>query len=400
MGKIKVSIIVPVYNVEGYLEECIDSIVNQSLQEIEIILVDDGSSDNSPVICDKYSEKDKRVRTIHIQNSGNVAARREGIKIAQGEYIGFVDSDDWIDKSMFEELYYNAVLYSADVVTSGFLIEDSNTSFLEKDAFPCGYYDKQSLYEVIYPDMIEYKNTGAFGIQTNLWCKIFKRCIISDTFMEMDQRVFYGEDGALVYASMLQADSIYITDKSYYHYRRRQNSVSNVKNIKIFESNVYFYEYMKRKLQEQGLFDLISAQLTNFMLRLNNHALQMYCDMSIRYKPFYQFPFDRVPKGSRIVLYGAGDVGSLYYRQIEKLNLYSLVGWVDENYRRYLDKGLNVVSPQVLEELEFDYLIVAIKKNEVIQEIVKFLQKKDIPQEKIIFGEISILKNVKVTEYA
>lgn len=400
MEKIRISIIVPVYNVEKYLEECISSIMSQSLQEIEIILVDDGSSDNSPGICDQYSTKYEYIKTIHIQNSGNVAARREGIKFAQGEYIGFVDSDDWIDKTMFEELYDYAVSFDADIVTSGLVIENSGASSLEKDAFSCGYYNKQSLHETVYPDMLDYKNTGALGILTNLVCKIFKRYIIFDAFMEMDQRIFYGEDGAIVYVSLLQADSVYIMDKCLYHYRRRQNSVSNVKNIKIFESNIYFYEYMKRKLREHSLLDSMSCQLTHFMLRLNNYALQMYCDMDVRYKPFYQFPFDKVPKGSRIVLYGAGDVGSLYYKQIEKLKLYSLTAWVDGSYRRYQDKGLNVVSPQVLEELEFDYIIVAIKKREIINGVVNSLKEKDIPEEKVIFGEIPILKNVKVTEYA
>lgn len=97
-----ISIIVPVYNVEKYLERCIESIVNQTYKDIEIILVDDGSPDNCPVICDRYAEKDNRIKVIHKQNGGLINARKSGLEIAQGDYIGFVDSDDWIEPEMYE----------------------------------------------------------------------------------------------------------------------------------------------------------------------------------------------------------------------------------------------------------------------------------------------------------
>lgn len=97
-----ISIIVPVYNVEKYLERCIESIVNQTYKDIEIILVDDGSPDNCSVICDRYAEKDNRIKVIHKQNGGLINARKSGLEIAQGDYIGFVDSDDWIEPEMYE----------------------------------------------------------------------------------------------------------------------------------------------------------------------------------------------------------------------------------------------------------------------------------------------------------
>lgn len=106
---IKVSVIVPVYNVKDYLERAVDSLLNQTLSEIEIILIDDGSTDGSGDICDKYAEKDKRVIVLHQKNSGVSAARNNGLKLAKGEYIGFVDSDDYAEPDMYEVLYNNAV---------------------------------------------------------------------------------------------------------------------------------------------------------------------------------------------------------------------------------------------------------------------------------------------------
>lgn len=117
--KPKVSIIVPIYRVEKYLNTCVDSLLNQNLQDIEIILVDDGSPDKSGEIADTYAQKEKRVKVIHQSNSGLGPARNTGIKAATGEYIGFVDSDDWVKPGMYETLYETAVKENADIVVSG-----------------------------------------------------------------------------------------------------------------------------------------------------------------------------------------------------------------------------------------------------------------------------------------
>ena len=108
MGE-KTSVIVPIYKVEEYLHRCIDSIINQTYTNLEIILVDDGSPDNCPMICDEYAKKDSRIRVIHKKNGGLSDARNAGLEIATGEYIGFVDSDDWIHKDMYHILYKNII---------------------------------------------------------------------------------------------------------------------------------------------------------------------------------------------------------------------------------------------------------------------------------------------------
>ena len=116
MSTPKVSIVVPVYKVEEYIDRCLDSLLNQTLKDIEIILVDDGSPDNCPKICDEYAQKDARVRVVHKQNEGLGYARNSGMEVAVGEYIAFVDSDDFVDIRMFEELYDVARGNDSDVV--------------------------------------------------------------------------------------------------------------------------------------------------------------------------------------------------------------------------------------------------------------------------------------------
>ena len=116
----KLSIIVPVYNVEPYLRRCIDSILAQTFTDFELILVDDGSPDNCPAICDEYAEKDPRIVVIHKQNGGLSDARNAGLDIARGEYIGFVDSDDYIDAEMYEKMYNAAIMHNSDIVSCAY----------------------------------------------------------------------------------------------------------------------------------------------------------------------------------------------------------------------------------------------------------------------------------------
>lgn len=123
-----ISIIVPVYNVEKYLNKCIDSIINQTYKNIEIILVDDGSTDNSGKICDEYLLRDSRIKVIHKNNGGLSSARNEGINISSGEYIGFVDSDDWVEPNMYEEMYKKILYSNADIVDCGYWKEYENKS--------------------------------------------------------------------------------------------------------------------------------------------------------------------------------------------------------------------------------------------------------------------------------
>ena len=112
----KISIIIPVYNVEKYLDRCIDSIINQSLKDIEIILVDDGSPDNCPQLCDEWAKKDSRIKVIHKENAGLGMARNTGMQHATGEYIAFIDSDDYVDLDMYAKLLEKAELHNADIV--------------------------------------------------------------------------------------------------------------------------------------------------------------------------------------------------------------------------------------------------------------------------------------------
>ena len=127
----KISIIIPIYNVREYLAKCIESVINQTYQDIEIICVDDGSTDGSYEICEYYKKKDSRIKVVHKINEGIVSARQTGLKIANGEYVGFVDGDDWIDEKMYESMIRTMEKSNVDMVETGVI--DSYNSFTEKE---------------------------------------------------------------------------------------------------------------------------------------------------------------------------------------------------------------------------------------------------------------------------
>ena len=147
----KVSIVVPIYNVEKYLEQCIDSIINQTLKDIEIILVDDGSPDNCPQICDDYAKKDSRIKVVHKKNGGLSSARNAGIEVATGDYIGFVDSDDYIELDMYEKMYSIAIENNVDFVMSDYYRVSDGGKVIATLDMDEGIYEKNKIKRDIFP---------------------------------------------------------------------------------------------------------------------------------------------------------------------------------------------------------------------------------------------------------
>lgn len=168
-----ISIIVPVYNAEKYLKRCIDSLLAQTYQNIEVLLIDDGSPDNSGIICDEYAKKDSRFRVFHKENGGVSSARNLGLKEAKGDYIGFVDADDYIDSKMYEILLSNLVKEKADISVCGYYQEDSEGVF--KKHWPKDDYLVMNGEEQI-------KNLISNNYYTcSCWDRLFKRELIGDT---------------------------------------------------------------------------------------------------------------------------------------------------------------------------------------------------------------------------
>ena len=178
-----VSVVVPVYNVQEYLEKCVDSILAQTYENMEIILVDDGSKDASGRICDTYAGKDNRIRVIHKENGGSNSARLAGARAATSDYICFVDSDDWIEPAMIGEMMEAAEREQADIVASGMYVDEPVRPWVWRNGIQQGVYKGKSLHR-FYSKMI-FSSEDTHGIILGMVCKIYRTQSVSYTHLTL-----------------------------------------------------------------------------------------------------------------------------------------------------------------------------------------------------------------------
>ncbi len=221
------SIIIPVYNTEAYLPECVESILKQELKEYEILLVDDGSTDGSPAICDRYCAKYSHIRCIHQKNSGHTAARQAGFLACKGAYVAFADSDDWVSPVMYTQMCRTARESGADIIHCNFIAVMPDQEKKNTVPFAPGYYDKRMLLETVYPKMIYSGTWFTFGAGPNLWNKLFRRSLLEKFLFEVPTDIRVGEDWLTTYPCMLAAESVYFLEEAYYYYRSRSGSMKH-----------------------------------------------------------------------------------------------------------------------------------------------------------------------------
>ena len=254
----KISIIIPVYNVEKYLERCLDSVLNQSYKNLEIILINDGSTDNSLDICLKYAKKDNRIKLINQNNSGISEVRNKGLEAAKGEYIAFVDSDDVIDKDMFKTLYNNLLKYDSDISSCNYKIFHNKINF-----------DKEEYYNKIFTKEESLKDIISNGVLTNfLWNKLFKKELFNN--IKFPKNMIY-EDMYVMPKIIEKTTKIVYTNQILYGYFQRENSYVNSfdedknKNYFLVINNVYNdlkkYNFLDKELKNYKVFSIYSAFL-------------------------------------------------------------------------------------------------------------------------------------------
>lgn len=249
----KVSVLVPIYNVEKYLKQCVDSILAQTLKEIEVILLDDGSTDTSPQICNEYAKKDKRIKVIHKKNSGYGATMNVGLKAATGEYIGIVESDDWAEADMFERLYFLAKRYNVDVVKSNFFYYWSTPNERNELA---KVMPEADLNKVISPS----ENQKIFGAMPCIWAAIYSNKFIKNNkirFLETPGASY--QDTGFNFKILTLAKKIWLTDVAFLHYRQdnEQSSVrSKNKTFCVCDEYVEIESFV-RKINRSELLPLV-----------------------------------------------------------------------------------------------------------------------------------------------
>ena len=225
------SVIVPVYNVRPYLVRCLDSILAQTYRALDIVLVDDGSTDGSGELCDRYAAQDVRIRVVHQQNGGAVRARKAGLLAAnsQAPFVTFVDSDDWLESDAYTQMMEIVVREHVQCVLAGHYENTGSQQRACFSNFSEGRYDRVRMEREFFPQMMGKDPFFTWGIFPSLCNKIFAKELMAPIMLAEDEHIRMGEDAAVVFLALCQAEAMYVYARCFYHYV--QKIQSNVKTI-------------------------------------------------------------------------------------------------------------------------------------------------------------------------
>lgn len=279
---IKISIIIPVYNVENYLSQCLDSVINQTLNDIEIICINDGSTDNSLSILKDYANKDNRIKIISKENEGQAIARNLGIKEAKGEYIAFVDSDDFVELDMFENLYYLAKKRDLDLVMCKIALFDNKTKNINYNS----WYYKLGVFEDFDKTVFNYKDTKEFTCEISVtpYNKIYKTSLLRENNISFPEGLIF-EDEKFFYDVYLKSNKVSIFDKFLYYYRTNRSGSTVDKNKENDYSDlVLIYKLIRQSFKDEGNYEEYKVLLANRLIHLE---LVRFTQTSEEYKENY-----------------------------------------------------------------------------------------------------------------
>lgn len=377
----KISVIVPIYNIEEYLPKCIKSVINQTYNNLQIILVDDGSTDLSGEICDYYEKKDKRIKVIHKKNGGLVSARKVGLKVAEGDFIGFVDGDDYVEPQFYEILLRDILESNADFVHTGYLYEENDDS-TTNTRFENGLYEIGKTYGVDLIIKGVLGNGERIEITSSIWSKLFKKEFVKKCYSKVPESQSQGEDLICLCICLLEGKRLYMHKSALYHYVKRQGSIMNNANASFVAEIGKLYICLKKIFVDYGVYEQVSFCLDDYFFRIVLGSIKRI-DKYAKCIHFFEMSEINIIKGKKVVIYGAGNVGRDYYAQISKYSTCKIVGWVDKNYDRYHYEYAGVECIENLKDLEFDIILIAVKNKERAEKIRQELEVMGISKERI-----------------
>lgn len=333
----KISVIVPVYNVEKYLVQCLDSIVGQTYSDLEIIIVNDGSTDRSPQICDQFAAADQRIRVIHQANAGVSVARNTGIEVATGDYLTFVDSDDWLEADMYMKMR-NQLLErpSLDMVMCDSVLITNEHQMKSTDFIRSGYYSKADVLAHLYPVLLVTEDFGKIPV-ISVWNCLIKRQVLSGKNIRFNADLKYSEDYLFMAALMTQIASFYyLKGEHLYNYRQYEESRSKKLQADWWPTLLHLNKKLSRLLADSKEFDFtrqLKLQLIHSALFLSSAIIdhkglktrkklrllrKLFTDSELE-NAFTNLNFDNQSPSLKVVLYLMNRkmaLGYLMYRKV------------------------------------------------------------------------------------
>lgn len=387
MVRKNLTIVIPLYNQEKYIKQCLESILSQKNIDIFVIVVNDGSTDNSLTICEEIAAKDRRVKIVSQENHGLAAARFTGINHTTTKYVTFVDADDFI----LENAYDKAVEYMRQDVDMIFFeisrYYDEHRIKREYHILDEGIYNKKKIYEDVFYRLIWNFDKKTPGIECSQCVRIVKTSLLKKMYDNLnDNRFYYGEDIAITYPLITKIDTMAVISYSYYMHRQRPDNIipEYIKCEHYFDEVLKLCNYLRCSLKELYTGYNFDSQID--YLYMYSVELKKMCYGDYYYNRDFLFPFNSVPAGKKIILYGAGETGKAYYNQITRLNYCSEILWIDKNAKNLSDNrvvGYEIFDNDIIKEIE--YVVIAIEKKEICKQIKVFLQQKGIDENIIVY---------------
>lgn len=370
----KISVIVPIYNAEQYLNACLDSIVLQTYENLEIILIDDGSTDRSLSICQEYALRDNRIRWYHYENAGLSVSRQRGYSVATGVFVTFVDADDYIDCDTYFTIMNSIDDILPDIVLYDLVEEYPEDSVIKRNHYTPGLYGIEWIRDDLWNDMLSYGTFFDFGVLPNLVCKLIRRQFLMESDVFVSKQVFVGEDADLTFQLLAQAESVQFVDFAPYHYCKRNDSM--MWRAVCDAAIELLYQDLYNSFVAHGCWNKLEKQLKEYItfIRLLKNPKSVKEVNTIFAKANFQ-----------IVLYGAGGFGQALYSQYGN----RIVGWIDKNYEKYIGEGLPVISLEQFLERKYEYncIYISILNMQICKQIQKELVEVGIEGPITFFGQ-------------
>ena len=360
----KISVIIPVYNVQNYLKRCIESVLQQTYNNIELILIDDGSTDSSLGICNYYKERYDNIMVLHQANKGEVAAVKLGLQHASGEYIGFIDSDDFIEPQMYAELLDLLLVRDVDFVHSEFYGSPKRT------------FDSEVVD--IAQGRAAFINRFVLGLSTRITSSrctnLYKSNLIKTTFCRMPDEQQWCEDLLSLLLCSLEANRVALTSAQYYHFVLRDNSYSHFARIELIKDTVSLYEHASCFLQTAGLYAETEICLKLYYLDTLRDCYSKLL-VAAGCEPLPRYSFKKLNlENKKVILYGAGVIGRNFCSTTVSHETCSLVAWVDKNYSQINLPYYCVKSPLTIGSLKYDLILIAVASEQTALSIKKELE--------------------------
>ena len=374
-----ISIIVPIYNVAPYLEKCINSILNQTYKNLEIILVDDGSTDESGKICDEFAEKDDRIVVIHQKNGGITRARKAGMRATHGTYIGFVDGDDWIEPEMYETLHDDAVREDVSIVLSGAYRDNDDGPYTVWPATKCGV----GLFE--NERLLDLKHHLRTWLNWAAWNKLYVKELVKEELEKVDDDLHGIEDDFFTAGCIAKVQRLYVEERVFYHGYDRFDSATHIRHENFYLMMHRALPYYKEMMQYGDVAmkkELQKAYLHSLMNGIN----EVFPD--IVFSKYFFENRSNISDKAKLLIYGAGVVGECYYQQ---LRVNREIIWVDKCLKKSSLTGTELNNRSELFMKEYDYILIAVLDEGVAKEISRELVNEGVLVEKIIWEKPKLI---------